>query len=109
MFDIKEQQITAKNLQEVSFYLFFIIGIVHILSGLLLANQFYITTSWLINRLLYVPLLIVALCYIYASLKLFLIKEKLYNHTSDLLFKTVFFIIGFSVFIADLIFSNQLP
>jgi hypothetical protein len=109
MFDLKQQETTAKNLQEVSFYLFFTLGITHILSGLLLANQFYITSSWLVNRLLDIPFLITTLCYIYASLKLHLLKEKIYSHTTDLIFATVFFIIGFTVFLADLIFSNQLP
>jgi hypothetical protein len=109
MLDKREQELIAKNLNEVSFYFFFIVGLTHIVSGLLFANQFFTPTTWLINRLLDIPFLWVTLIYLYSNAKLYLIKSNQLSHTYDLVLVTSIIMIGLAAFLADLIFSNQLP
>jgi hypothetical protein len=109
MLEKREQEIFAKNLNEISFYYFFFIGLLHLISGMLYVNEYYSKTAWLINRLLDIPFLIITLTYIYSNIKLYLIKEKNFNPNYDLLFIVIFVFIATTAFIADLIFSNQLP
>ncbi len=105
----KDLNLQTKNLNEVSFYFFFLIGLVHILSGLLLTNNYYIKTSWILNRSLDIPFLIVGLIYIYSNIKLYLINNKSYSRQIDFFLITTFGLLATVTFLADLVFSNRLP
>jgi hypothetical protein len=109
MQDRQEQIQTTTNLNEVSFYFFFILSLTHILSGLLVVNEIYVKPAWLINRLLDIPFLWITLLYFYSNIKLYLLKQKIYSHSYELLLITLFTTVAAFAFIADLVFSNQLP
>jgi hypothetical protein len=105
----KEIDLKTKNLNEVSFYFFFLIGLIHILSGLLLTNNYFVKTSWIINRSLDIPFLIASLIYIYSNIKLHTLQNKSYSKQFDFFIITLFSLISTIAFLADLIFSNKLP
>jgi hypothetical protein len=109
MIERKQQEIFAKNLNEISFYFFFILGTIHLISGMLVVNEFFIKSAWLINRLLDIPFLIVTLIYIFSNIKLYFISKKIFNPNQDLIFIILFLFIAVTSFLLDLIFSNKIP
>lgn len=109
MIERKQQEIFAKNLNEISFYFFFILGTIHLISGMLFVNDFYPNAAWLINRLLDIPFLIITLTYAFSNIKLYYISKKIFNPQQDLIFIIIFLFIAVTSFLLDLIFSNQIP
>lgn len=100
---------TYKNLQSVSFWFLVVIASLHFITGLLVANQLAIKSSWLINRLLDLPFFIVS--YIYFASLIRLRNLPLNNNLNfwDLLIASLglISIIGLQTY--DLIFPNLLP
>src|SRR5690606_33661296 len=54
---------TAENIKKVALVLFVILGILHILSGLMFANEYLLPTSMIINRVLDIPFAMMAVIY----------------------------------------------
>lgn len=108
-YNNKELLKTSQNLNEISFYFFFIFGIIHIISGLLLVNNYLTKTNWLINKLLDIPFFLCFLIYFYSSLKISLINNDNYTRSIDFFLITVFSSFGTIIFLADITFSNILP
>lgn len=67
---------TTKNIQKVSLFFFIGIGLLHILSGLFIANGHFKEHSIIINRILDLPFLITALLYGASSIKINLQSES---------------------------------
>jgi ATP/ADP translocase len=107
--DKKEQIRFYNDLNEPSFYFFFSISIVHIISGLMVANNLILKTSWLINRLLDVPFFLISVLYFFSATKLNKIKNNNFDQHYDLWWAVIGGSIGLSVIIFDLVFSNQIP
>lgn len=105
----KDQEIFYLNLNEISFYLFVSLGIIHMVSGLMVANEVNIKGAWLINKMVDTPFFFLSYIYIISTIKLSLMKKGNYSR----LFDSYSVIIGAILFIAilslDLIFDNQLP
>lgn len=107
--DNNEQEKLFKNINETSFYFFVILAITHILSGLMYVNEIIPKGSWLINRLLDVPFLIVSLIYFFSLLKLFLMKSGNYSRLADITFAIIGGVLVIFTLFFDILFPNQLP
>jgi uncharacterized membrane protein len=63
---------TAENIKKISLIFFIILGIVHIVAGMMTANNYFLPASFVINRVLDIPFamsgLIYALSGIYVNL-----------------------------------------
>lgn len=57
------------HIRKISFSFFVTIGMVHFLAGLLYANGYLSPTSGLVNRILYLPLVLVTLTYALSNFK----------------------------------------
>jgi hypothetical protein len=62
---------TVENIKKVSLVFFIILGVLHIFSGLMASNNYYMPTTFIMNRVLDIPFAMSALLYglsnIYAS------------------------------------------
>lgn len=105
----KDQLNFYADLNEISFYFFFSIGLIHIISGLLTANDLLIKISWLVNKLLDVPFFIVFTLYCFSALKLHNIKQNKNTGHADMWLAVLGGAITLGLFIFDLTFSNRLP
>ncbi|MCA9373915.1 hypothetical protein KC725_02025 [Candidatus Peregrinibacteria bacterium] len=54
---------TADNIKKVALVLFVALGLVHILSGLMFANDYFMPASMILNRVLDIPFAMMALIY----------------------------------------------
>ncbi len=107
--DKADQQKFYKNLNEASFYFFVMVGIAHILSGLLVANEAYTKPAWLINRILDIPFLAVSYIYLMSIIKLHLLSKGNYSRLFDLYSAIIGGILLLSILVIDLYLDNQLP
>lgn len=98
-----------QNINCVSFYFFAVIGAVHLLSGLFVANQIALNGMWLINRLLDVPFFIVSYLYFASLFKLKLDPDATNTNIWDLII--IFVGTGLFLFLQvyDLVFPNLQP
>ena len=94
-----------ENLRKVSLVFFIITGLIHILSGLFVANGYFIRPANFINQALDIPFIITAMLYFYSSLKSELLKTEKYPPVLD----TIFIILGFAVIIAIIGINLFLP
>lgn len=67
---------TANNLKKVALVVFIVVGLVHILSGLMVSNNYYPETSLIINRVLDIPFAMTALVYGFISIYLKVDESK---------------------------------
>lgn len=93
------------NIQKVSLIFFTIIGLAHIVSGLFVANGYFIRPANFLNQALDIPFIVAAMLYFYSSLKINLLKEEKYPPVLD----TIFVILGFGVIIAIIGINLFLP
>jgi hypothetical protein len=107
--DHKEQKKLYLNINETSFYFFAIVSLIHIISGLLVVNELYVKSAWLVNRLLDVPLFIITYLYLMSAAKIHMMNKENYSKTFDLYAIIIGIIISLGLIIFDLAFSNQLP
>lgn len=107
--DKKDQEKMWRNVNEISFYFFVIIGVIHVISGLLFANEIFTKSSWLVNRLLDVPFFLVSYLYIISLIKILLIKKGNYSRLFDAYSVIIGSVLSIVIFVFDLIFSNKLP
>lgn len=89
---------TTKNLQKVSLIFFIIVGIAHIGSSLMIANDYFPKQSILVNRTIDIPFIIVALAYGLSSLKLSIAKYHKTSVALDVLFTGIFILIMLAAF-----------
>lgn len=54
---------TLENIKKVALIFFIIIGITHIVSGLMVSNRYFMPISLIINRILDIPFVLAALIY----------------------------------------------
>jgi hypothetical protein len=54
---------TAENIKKVALIFFIVLGLTHILSGLMLSNSYLMPTSLVVNRILDIPFAMSALIY----------------------------------------------
>ncbi len=59
---------TAENIKKIALVFFFILGSVHILSGLMTANDYFMPASLVLNRVLDIPFAMSAVIYGFASI-----------------------------------------
>lgn len=59
---------TAENIQKVALVLFILLGTTHIISGLMLANGYFMPTSLVVNRVLDIPFAMMAVIYAFMTL-----------------------------------------
>ena len=46
---------TAQNIQKIALLFFIVLGLIHILSGLMFSNNYFTSTTLIINRILDIP------------------------------------------------------
>ena len=81
---------TIENIKKVALVFFLIIGITHIISGLMIGNQYFIPTSLIINRVLDIPFALTALVYGFSGI-------LMHHYEKKKLLSRIF--IGFTLFI----------
>ena len=59
---------TAENLKKVSLVLFIVIGIIHIVSGLMFTNGYLLPMSLIVNRILDIPFAMLGVIYAFMSI-----------------------------------------
>jgi len=59
---------TTENLKKVALVLFLILGITHIISGLMFSNGYMLPTSMVVNRVLDIPFAITGVIYAFMAL-----------------------------------------
>lgn len=59
---------TAQNLKKIALIFFIILGLGHIISGLMMANAYFLPFSMIANRILNIPFAISALVYAFSSI-----------------------------------------
>jgi hypothetical protein len=67
---------TAENLKKVALIFFIVLGLAHIISGLMFNNNYFIPTSMVVNRVLDIPFAMTALIYGLASFYTSLSEKK---------------------------------
>jgi len=67
---------TAENIKKISLVFFFIIGSAHIISGLMMANNYLMPVSLVFNRILDIPFAMTALIYAFSSVYINLPPQK---------------------------------
>ena len=60
---------TAENLKKVSLLLFIVLGLAHILSGLMMTNSYFLPLSFIVNHVLDIPFAMIALIYGLSSIR----------------------------------------
>jgi hypothetical protein len=58
----------AENIKKVALIFFIVLGLSHILTGLMLADSYLMPTSLIVNRILDIPFIMAALLYALASI-----------------------------------------
>jgi|SRR3989339_1704080 len=96
---------TIQNLQITALCFFFVIGFIHIISGILLFNNYYINTNYLINNSFDIPFVMSGSIYGLSSIKLFFLKHQ---YTSKLL-DTTLIMLGAILFIILIYFNLFTP
>jgi hypothetical protein len=96
---------SLENTQKVSLVFFITIGLAHILSGMFVANGFMIREANLVNQALDIPFIVAALVYLYASVKISLLKAEKYPPVLD----TVFIIGGIIIILGMISLNLLLP
>jgi hypothetical protein len=54
---------TAENIKKVALVFFLVLGIIHIISGLMMTNGYFMPTTLIINRIMDIPFAMSALLY----------------------------------------------
>ncbi len=78
---------TAENIKKIALVFFFILGSLHIISGLMTANNYFLPASLVLNRILDIPFAMTALVYAFTSILVNLPPQK--HKTANIIF-TVF-------------------
>jgi uncharacterized MAPEG superfamily protein len=107
--DKRDQEKFWKNLNEISFYFFVIVGLTHIISGMLYVNEIFSKSSWLVNRLLDVPFFLITYAYIISLVKTILMKKGNYSRLFDVYSVIIGSLIAVIILLFDLMFTNKLP
>ena len=87
------------QIRKMSFIFFIILGLAHFGAGLIYVNGYFIPTSGLINRVLFIPFVLATLTYGMSNIKYHLLE---YGKDSKVLNYT-FITIGIAVFVALLV------
>jgi vacuolar-type H+-ATPase subunit I/STV1 len=59
---------TDNNIKKVALILFLVIGIIHIISGLMFTNNYYVPYSLIVNRALDIPFAMTAIIYAFMTI-----------------------------------------
>lgn len=93
---------TAENIKKVALAFFIVIGLAHILSGLMFSNNYFTPATLIVNRVLDIPFAMAALIYglttIYCGL-----GEKSHKALTTILFIFSVFVFLFLIYINFLI------
>lgn len=92
---------TLKNIQKVSLIFFVVLGLAHIVSGLMAENNYSEAIATIINKTLDIPFAFVALIYGAVSLKLSIAREDTKNTILN-----VVLLLGIIGIIGTLIYIN---
>lgn len=96
---------SIKNLHSVSLIFFFILGLLHFISGMLFNNGYLQNVTYLINNSVDIPFALSATIYLLSSIKFFLLNK---NFKSNILDKVLIIIFIF-VFISLIYFNLFTP
>jgi len=66
--DLNRRVKTVENIKKVALVLFVVLGITHIIAGLMFSNGYYLPISFIINRSLDIPFAMVAVIYAATSI-----------------------------------------
>ncbi len=90
---------TVENVKKVALIFFIILGTLHLLSSLMIANSYFLPWSLIINRILDIPFALSALIYGFSSISCKVKEEK------QRTFNTIFGIITVFIFLG-LVYIN---
>jgi len=105
----KNQIALYENLKKTSLVFLIITGPIHIISGLLYAQNPFLKTSFLTNRVLDIPLLSFFMIYILSSAKLEKLMANQNSSKYDYLYWSVFITILVLALSFDLFYPAKLP
>ncbi len=88
----------TKNIQEVSGYFFFSIGIIYFLLALFVYNKVYLPKSYILFNIIDIPFAFVSLLYVSTSICLYLDKS-IYKNYKILIFITACLLLGIIIYI----------
>lgn len=63
------------QIRKISFIFFVSVGLIHFLAGFMFINGYYVPTSGLVNRVLFVPFAISMITYGFSNIKCYLIEN----------------------------------
>lgn len=96
---------SIRNLQIVSLYFLLATGLVHFFSGLMYANDYFTSTTLIINKVSDLPFLVAALFYLGSSLKLSIDPSP--NKKLDMTLAVLGGLIFIGVLIANLVLKDK--
>lgn len=64
------------QIRKISLIFFFIIGLAHFLAGLFFINGYFAPQSGLVNRVLFIPFVLSAMCYAFSNIKYHLLENN---------------------------------
>ena len=80
---------TTENIQKVSVIFFIIIGLAHIITGLMAANGYFPEPTSLISRVLEIPFIVIGMIYGFSSLKLIVASREKKHKILDTIFVSI--------------------